>query len=220
MKNITCRLYLSITCLCSALIFTLAVPALSHADEPFIGEIKMFGGNFAPEGYAFCDGQLLPIMQNQTLFSLLGTTYGGDGRTSFALPDLRGRVPIHSSSIAGPGLTKRGIGERGGAETTTLAQSQMPVHSHGASASIAVNSTEGEAPTPVPTNGFLAKSSDGAPLYSASSSQTSGVVDTMAPGAVSVTVGNSGGNQPHNNMQPYLGINYIIALEGVFPSRY
>ncbi|MCX4248096.1 phage tail protein [Paraliomyxa miuraensis] len=168
--------------------------------EPFIGQIIMFAGNFAPRGWALCDGQLLPISQNQALFSILGTTYGGDGRTTFALPDLRGRASLHAGS--GPGLTPRSLGQKSGEETVTLTVNQMPSHGH------VVNAADTMANVRSPSNAVLAQEATGA--------YQNGRTDvTMNP----AMIGNSGGSQPHDNMQPYLVVNYIIALEGIFPSR-
>jgi microcystin-dependent protein len=173
---------------------------------PFIGEIIMFAGNFPPRGWAFCQGQLLSIAQNTALFSILGTTYGGDGQTTFALPDLRGRVPIHPGQ--GPGLPSHSLGEQGGEPTHTLITTEMPAHSHAAQAS-----------------GVSAGGNSGSPGGGtwASSTARDNIYSNAAPNAPmatnNLTVGNTGGSQPHNNMQPYLGINFIIALEGIFPSR-
>lgn len=168
--------------------------------EPFVGEIALFAGNFAPRGWAFCDGQLLPIAQNQALFSILGTTYGGDGRTTFALPDLRGRVPVHLGT--GPGLSTYDLGQNGGTETVTLTVSNLPSHNH----SIPAN---GKAPTTVdPNDAVMAKLAKVAPIYA-----KDGGSIAMKP------TGNTGGNQPLDIRQPYLTINYIIALQGIFPPR-
>lgn len=168
--------------------------------EPFLGEIKMFAGNFAPRGYAFCNGQLLAVSQFDALFSLLGTIYGGDGRTTFALPDLRGRTPIHVGS--GPGLTLRNIGTRGGQERVTLATNNLPAHNHGSITAVndAANSTS-------PAGNTLANSTT--PVYVPGSPQA------MDPAAVTTT----GSGQSHPNMMPFHAIHYIIALQGVFPSR-
>jgi microcystin-dependent protein len=171
--------------------------------DPFIGEIKMFAGNFAPQGYAFCDGQLLPINQHQALFSLLGTTYGGDGRTTFALPDLRGRVPVHPGQ--GAGLIQRQLGERGGQENVALSESQLAAHTH------AAFGTQEEANSKSPGNALLATTQGNRKIYD-STGKANAALD-------SGTVGSSGGGQEHDNMQPYLGIHFIIALEGIFPSR-
>jgi microcystin-dependent protein len=177
-----------------------SVTATSLGYEPFIGEISMFAGNFAPRGWAFCDGQLLAISSNTALFSLLGTTYGGDGRTTFALPDLRGRVPIHAGN--GPGLSDYRLGQKGGTETTTLTVNQLPSHNHPIQASnSAANSSE--------VTGTVMGKAIGMPgLYSNQTPDTS-----MKP------TGNVGGNQSFDTRQPYCTINYIIALQGVFPSR-
>jgi microcystin-dependent protein len=164
--------------------------------EPFLAEIRIVGFNFAPRGWAFCDGQILPINQNQSLYSLLGTTYGGDGRTTFALPDLRGRVPIHVSS-------QYREGQRSGSETVTLTREQMPSHSHEAKAS------SDTASTPVPTGNVLADSAPGE-FYQGASNLVA---------LQQSTIGTTGGGQGHNNMQPFLALNFCIALRGLFPSR-
>lgn len=176
--------------------------------DPFIGQIIMFGGNFAPRGWAFCSGQLLPISQNSALFSILGTTYGGDGRTTFALPDLRGRAPIHAGH--GPGLTDRRLGSRGGAETTLQTVSQMPNHTH--SLSTQVNVVDDDASTGEGSAAYLANAATN--VYSNAAPDA-----TLAPGTITNQLGNTGGNQSMNNMPPYLTVNYIIALVGTFPSR-
>ena len=172
--------------------------------EPFVGQIIEAGFNFAPRGYATCDGQLLSIAQNTALFSLLGTTFGGDGVTTFALPDLRGRVAIHQGQ--GPGLTNRTMGEESGSETVTLISSQMPMHNHLFSATNVAGAVG------TPNGNFVAASSDSntAVFYRPTSDGS-----TLNP----QSIGLAGGNQPHNNMQPYLVINFCIALEGIFPSR-
>jgi microcystin-dependent protein len=178
--------------------------------EPFIGEIKMFGGNFAPRGYALCNGQLLSIAQNAALFSILGTTYGGNGTTTFALPDLRSRVPVHPGQ--GTGLSPYNLGQNGGAENVTLLTNQMPAHNH----TVGVVNQAG---TQIdPTNALVAEINTGTarqPATTAMGYSTAGQTGTMAPNAVSLT----GGNQPHENRQPFLCVNFIIALQGVFPSR-
>jgi len=180
--------------------------------EPFLGEIRMFGGNFAPRGWAFCDGQLLAIPGNSALFSLLGTTYGGNGRTDFQLPDLRGRVPIHAGT--GPGLSPRSLGSKAGAETTTLNVPELPSHIHTTPASSpGVNAVASPADTSNPTGNALAMAN----IYKAeapSVSLNAGSVDVAAN-----TTGATGGNSAHDNMQPYLAVNFIIALQGTFPSR-
>jgi len=167
--------------------------------EPFLAEIKIVGFNFAPRNYAFCDGQILPINQNQSLYSLLGTTYGGDGRTTFALPDLRGRTPIHVGRSNG-GADHR-LGQKSGEETVTLTAAEIPQHSHTARAS---NDDANAAP---PGGNLLARALN---LYTPAAS----TVDLLG-----ATVANAGGGQAHNNMQPYLAINFCIALQGLFPSR-
>lgn len=183
--------------------------------EGTIGEIRLFAGNFAPRAWAFCNGQLLPIAQNQALFSILGTTYGGDGRTTFALPDLRGRVPVHPGN--GPGLTDRRLGARGGAETVTLNQQNLPSHTHAASATVTPPALGVEGDTASPAGAIPAKSGQGEPDYHAGAVGADGV--TMAPYEAPVTVGNTGGNVPFDNMPPFTGINFIICLQGIFPSR-
>lgn len=166
--------------------------------EPFIGQITLFGGNFAPRGWAFCSGQLLSISQNTALFSILGTTYGGNGQTTFALPDLRGRVPVHPGQ--GPGLANRTLGESSGNENVTLQTEQIPAHGH------LFRATTTSANSRIPTGRILA----------AGPNAYGNGADTQLSNNV---VRNTGGGQPHNNMQPWLGVNYIIALEGIFPSR-
>ncbi|POF29615.1 phage tail protein [Roseibium marinum] len=172
--------------------------------EPFIAEIRIFAGNFAPRGWAFCDGQLLPVSQNTALFSLIGTTYGGDGRTTTALPNMQGRAPMHPGS--GPGLTSRRLGEKVGVETITLTEEQIPSHSHIARAS----STSGGVAAPSTTTSFGRSGSDR--VYH--SDTTSNLVD-MA----SQTLSTTGGSQAHDNVQPFLAMNFIIALQGLYPSR-
>ena len=169
--------------------------------EPFIGEIRIFAGNFAPRGWAFCNGQLLSVSQNTALFSLLGTTYGGDGRSTMALPNLQGRAAMHPGR--GPGLTSRRLGQRTGVEMLTLTEAQVPSHTH----TLDVSDTEGT--TTDPTNNVFAAMPDSTPVYSATSD---GVLHQD-------TLGSVGGSQPHNNMEPYLALNLIIALVGLYPSR-
>ena len=176
--------------------------------EPFIGEIIMFAGNFNPRGWALCQGQILSIAQNTALFSILGTTYGGNGQTTFALPDLRGRVPVGQGQ--GPGLSPYVLGQQAGTESVTLLTQQMPTHNH------LVNASEGNGSQQAPGNGFLAGPivpTSGNAAVSAYRTSSDGT--TMAP----TSIANAGGNQPHPNIQPYLCINFIIALEGIFPSR-
>ena len=182
-----------------------ATPRTALADgDPFIGEIALVPYTFAPRGWAFCDGQLLPIAQNTALFSLLGTQFGGNGQTTFALPDLRGRSPVHVGSGQGPGLSAFVVGQQGGVENVTLISSQMPVHNHPEN----VSSVNGISDSPA--NGILGKNASGVPQFGAAPGNA-----TLASGAI----GDAGGNQPHENRPPYLGLNYIIALEGIFPSR-
>ena len=169
--------------------------------EPFIAEIRIFAGNFAPRGWAFCNGQLLPIAQNTALFSIIGTTYGGDGRSTTALPDLQGRVPMHPGR--GPGLTERRLGQRGGVETVTLSEEQMPNHTH------TVRVTAGPGNRPGPANAIFGRALGGLP-YRPPESMVANADQTLAP---------AGGSQPHNNVAPYLTMNYIIALVGLYPSR-
>ena len=171
--------------------------------EPFIGEIRMVGFNFAPRGWALCDGQLLAIAQNTALFSLLGTTYGGDGRTTFGLPDLRGRIAMHQGS--GPGLSSRRIGDKFGQESVVLTANQMPAHAHAAQAS----SGSGNANSPI---GRVWSKDAGVQSATYSGNAPDGV---MAANAIA----NAGGGQPHDNMPPVLVVNFVIALVGLFPSR-
>lgn len=170
--------------------------------DPFVAEIRIFPFNFAPKGWAWCDGQLLPLSQNTALFSLLGTTYGGDGKQNFALPDLQGSVPMHPGD--GPGLSLHDLGERGGSESVTLLESEIPSHSHGLGADTL---DPGDTNVPNP-NASLALSSGGTLYQSNPDTQ-------LAQDVMTVT----GGGQPHNNMQPYLTLYFCIALQGVFPAR-
>lgn len=174
--------------------------------DPFIGMIVMFGGNFAPRGWAFCDGQLLAISQNTALFSILGTTYGGDGRTTFGLPDLRSRVPMHMGT--GPGLTNRRLGEKSGIEAVTLAQANLPSHSHSVNANLALG---GVAAGTTLNGNFLA---DTVSVPIAATAAGTGNLDGLE-----VTLGNTGGNQSFSIVQPFQVVNFIIALQGTFPSR-
>jgi microcystin-dependent protein len=169
--------------------------------EPFIGEIRMFGGNFAPRGWALCDGQLLSVSQNDALFSLLGTVYGGDGGTTFGLPDLRGRIPVHAGT--GPGLSDRRLGSKSGQESVTLTLNQLPTHTHSYRTSADVG-TESD-----PHGGVLCESPSMA-MYRATAPTVA-----LSGGAVTSV----GGSQPHTNLMPFLCFHFIIALVGIYPTR-
>lgn len=169
--------------------------------DPFVAEIRIFGFNFAPIGWALCNGQILPISQNTALFSLLGTTYGGNGQTTFALPNMQGNAPMHPGQ--GPGLSLHDLGETGGSETVTLLQSEIPAHSHNFVCSNADSNAQG--PTGNRFGGGI-----GIALYA-----TPGALAQLANEALTP----AGGDQPHNNMMPYLTLNFCIALQGVFPPR-
>lgn len=163
--------------------------------QPYVGEIRMFGGNFAPAGWMFCEGQLLPISENETLFQLIGTTYGGDGQSTFALPDLRGRIPIHQ----GNGFI---LAEKGGAEEITLTTNQIPAHSH-----------------PLTTSGDSAQSGQaGGHVLAVSAAFDAYTAEEPLGGMNPVAISSTGGSQPHTNFQPYLCVNFIISLFGIFPS--
>lgn len=196
--------------------------------EGYIGEVKLFAGNFAPRNWSFCQGQLLAISSNNALFSIIGTVYGGDGRSTFALPDLRGRVPVGPGT--GSGLNPVQIGQKGGVENVTLNVTEIPSHSHTAQGTanlpveMKTNSTDGT--TAAPGNNYLAKS-----VYEESRGNFTDIL-TYSPsedgtllkggtasGTVQVQVGNTGGNQSHTNMQPFLGVHYVICLQGIYPSR-
>ena len=171
--------------------------------DPFVAEIRIFGFNFAPTGWAQCNGQLMPLSQNTALFSLLGTTYGGDGKSNFALPDLQGRVPMQPGQ--GPGLSLRDLGETGGSQTVTLLQSELPAHNHQMMAA----NDPGDSNNP--TNNAISRSSNAAVYGPPNIARTA----LMSPQSLSIT----GGSLPHNNMSPYLTLNFCIALQGVFPPR-
>jgi microcystin-dependent protein len=171
--------------------------------DPFVAEIRIFPFNFAPRGWAWCDGQLLPLSQNTALFSLLGTTYGGNGKSNFALPDLQGRAPMHPGQ--GPGLSLHDLGETGGSETVTLLESEIPAHSHAFNGSTE-QGTQGSL-----TAGITLARSVGGTLYQTNIANLA----AMSPNALAP----AGGDQPHNNMQPYLTFYFCIALQGVFPPR-
>ena len=176
--------------------------AKAQAYEPYLGEIQFVAFNFPPQGWALCDGQLLPISQNTALFSLLGTTYGGDGKSNFALPNMQGNAPMHPGQ--GPGLSLHDLGETGGSNTVTLLQSEMPAHSHTWTAS------NQDATDQSPVNELFAGGVGGIAMYAAP-----GSVTQLAPNALNP----AGGDQPHNNMMPYLTLNFCIALQGVYPPR-
>jgi microcystin-dependent protein len=171
--------------------------------DPFVAEIRIFPFTFAPKGWAWCDGQLLPLSQNTALFSLLGTTYGGNGKSNFALPDLQGRAPMHPGQ--GPGLSLHDLGEAGGSETVTLLQSEIPAHSHALNAQVPPGDTN------LPTATAIARAVGAAPYLPPAGA----ALVSMAPQALAP----AGGDQPHNNMQPYLTFYFCIALQGVFPPR-
>lgn len=177
--------------------------------DPFLGEIRMVGFPYAPSGWLTCDGQLLPISQYSALFALLGTTYGGNGTATFGLPDLRGRVPIHQGT--GPGLSPYAMGVASGTETVTLQATQMPLHNHLVGVSNQVGTVAD------PTNAVLAQGNSGTVRDSVA---VSNYVSTSASGTLSpATISQAGGGQPHSNLQPYLCVNFIIATQGIFPSR-
>jgi microcystin-dependent protein len=169
--------------------------------DPFVAEIRIFPFNFAPKGWAFCDGQLLPLSQNTALFSLLGTTYGGNGKSNFALPDLQGRAPMHPGQ--GPGLSLHDLGETGGSDTVALLESEIPSHSH----SFKTLASVGDDPSP--TQNTLSRATG---HYQTTTNQN---LVSMADSAIAA----AGGDQPHNNLMPYLTFNFCIALQGVFPPR-
>lgn len=173
--------------------------------EPFVAEIRIFAGNFAPQGWALCNGQLLPIAQNTALFSLIGTTYGGNGESTMALPNLQGRAPMHPGN--GPGLSPRALGEQGGAQSVALSETQMPNHSHAMRASPSPAEASGVTNAPRTTAHSLARTLGGS-IYA----DPSNLVD-MAE------LPDAGGGQAHNNMQPFLVMNFIIALTGLYPTR-
>src|SRR6266566_3127652 len=166
--------------------------------DPFVAEIRIFPFNFSPKGWAFCDGQILPLSQNTALFSLLGTTYGGDGKSNFALPDMQGNAPMHPGQ--GPGLSLHDLGETGGSQTVSLLESEIPAHSH------TLRGVDDNGTFKTPANMFFA---GGNQMYLNPAGVNTSLSDqVLAP---------AGGDQPHNNMQPYLTLNFCIALQGVFP---
>jgi microcystin-dependent protein len=175
--------------------------------SPYVGEIRMFAGNFAPAGWAFCNGALIPISENETLFNLIGTTYGGDGQSTFALPNLQSRVPVH----VGPGFVQ---GQTGGVETVTLTTNQMPVHNH----LVLATANPGQTSTKDPGNATLADEivvQPPTPAVSAYVGSAAGNIQSLA----SNTLGPAGGSQPHDNMLPFLCVNFIISLFGIFPTQ-
>lgn len=196
--------------------------------EPFLGEIIMFAGNFAPRGWAFCDGQIMSIAQNTALFSILGTTYGGNGQTTFALPNLQGRVAVHEGQS--PGTSVYTLGESSGVEDVTLDMTQMPMHNHAvalsgtgsASVALGASSANGNTPTPGPTT-VPAKVASGLNALNAFSTTAPDTtllpVSTTTNVNVSGNTGGAGGSLPFSVVQPYQVVNFIIALEGIFPSR-
>lgn len=172
--------------------------------DPFVAEIRIFPFNFAPKGWAFCDGQILPLSQNTALFSLLGTTYGGDGKSNFALPNMQGNAPMHPGQ--GPGLSLHDLGETGGSDTVSLLESEIPSHSH------TMMSFPGAGNRLIPGGNSIARANGSTPF----------IPNSPAPPLVNMSdsaVAPAGGDQPHNNMQPYLTLNFCIALQGVYPPR-
>jgi microcystin-dependent protein len=172
--------------------------------DPFVAEIRIFPFNFAPKGWAFCNGQLMPLSQNTALFSLLGTTYGGDGKSNFALPDLQGRAPMHPGQ--GPGLSLHDLGEIGGSDAVTLLESEIPSHTHTVTAAI----NPALLAVPSPNVGLARSRTVNAYQTTTNSNLTAMASEALAP---------AGGDAPHNNLMPYLTINFCIALQGVFPPR-
>lgn len=182
-------------------------------DEAYIGAIFLFAGNFAPRGYAFCDGSILQISQNQALFAILGATYGGNGQSTFALPDLRGRTPVHANNgQAGPGVTAVQLGERGGVNNVTMTTNNLPSHTHGQ------QFMSGAATTPTPAAGLSVAQANGSVPGTGDTTTTNIYGSAGSPVAGGQTSA-AGGNQPVSVMQPYLGLNYIICTQGLFPSR-
>jgi len=184
------------------------------AQEPYLGAIFMFAGNFAPYGYALCQGQLLNISQNTALFSILGTVYGGNGQTTFGLPDLRGRAPVGAGN--GLGLTPVSLGEMAGTENATLLINNMPMHTHSATVTInAANDSRGGGSSESPSNAVLDNTGNAnTKIYASAPDGTK-----LSSAAATATIGNSGGSQPFSIQSPFLGVNFIIALQGVFPTR-
>lgn len=205
-RNLMKKLIVSVITMTMVLSFSfMRTSTVQAGTDPFLGEITIFAGNYAPQGWAFCNGQLLPIAQNTALFAILGTTYGGDGINNFALPDLRGRAPVGAG--IGPGLSPYTLGEMGGSETTTLLSNQNPIHNH----SVGASTSQGTTNTPG-TGVYLAKAST-------PDRQEVNIYTTVAPNTTLGvgSTGTFGNSQPFNIRQPYLTVNYIISLNGVFP---
>ncbi len=186
--------------------------------DPFIGEINLFAGNFAPRGWAFCSGQLLSISQNTALFALIGTIYGGDGRVNFGLPDLRGRVAMGQGT--GPGLSPASLGQRAGSENVTLFEDELAPHTHTVASTTSFGAQSGDATQHSPVGGALSgptiQGNPGVTIYSSQAPDTN-LEGSSVSGALAVA--DTGGDGSHTNMQPFLGLNYIIAIQGTFPSR-
>lgn len=180
------------------------------SEQPYIGSVELWPLNWAPKGWEICAGQLIPIAQNTALFSLIGTTYGGNGTTNFALPDLRSRIPLGMGQ--GPGLSYYNLGEMGGTESVTLSQNNMPLHSHAASATVSPKASSGRSVQASPENNY------NAPIPGQNAFNDAPNV-TMGESPVNVTVQPAGGNQPFSNLAPFLTLNFIIATQGIYPSR-
>jgi microcystin-dependent protein len=210
LKKVTRTFVLGALALAVALGGAMVWSTSAKASDPFLAQVKMFGFNFAPRGWALCDGQILPINQNQSLFSLLGTTYGGDGRTNFALPDLRGRFPMHEGNSYTNGSANHTLGQKDGSETNTLTLAQMPSHTHPV-LTATVNAYSGNGNTEYPTGTIWAK----APRMRKYSTAAPNVAMDSGIAALGAT----GSATPVNNMPPFIVVNYAIAIQGLFPSR-